>query len=73
MKTLEEVVAGLAGCAAGDISDDYRLDQGGLETSLKKALLIASIRRHLGKDCMRAGIVKTYGELRAAVEEAEPV
>ncbi|MBU2652676.1 MAG: hypothetical protein KKA81_17250 [Bacteroidetes bacterium] len=70
MKTLEEIVADLAGCASGDLSSDFALGPGGLETSLKRALLIASIRRHLGKDCMQAGVVKTFGELRAAVDEA---
>ncbi len=69
-KDLKSIVAELAGCDLAEINADFSLDRPGLEGSLRRAILIASIRRHLGKDCMQAGRVKTFGELEAAVETA---
>jgi phosphopantetheine--protein transferase-like protein len=72
-KDLREVVAGLCKCAPESIQADSSLDVPALRGSLKKAVLIASIRRHLGKDCMAAASAKTFAELEALVEgKAQP-
>lgn len=70
MKSLKEIVAGLAGVAEGEIDFSFALDRPGLDSSLKRAVLIASIRKNLGKHCMDAGRAKTFGELEDAVAKA---
>jgi hypothetical protein len=72
MKRLEEIVGELAGCDPGAVDDGFSLDRPGLDSSLRRAILIAAIRRELGKDCMQAGVSRTFGELRQAVAEAPP-
>lgn len=69
-KALEDIVADLTGHPVANISDTLNLDEAGLGNSLKRALLIASIRRHLGKDCMQAGTVKTFADLKEVVSRA---
>ena len=66
-KDLREVVAGLCKCPPESIGPDFSLDVPALRGSLKKAVLIASIRRYLGKDCMAAASAKTFAELEAMV------
>lgn len=71
-KDLREVVAGLCKCPPESIGPDFSLDIPALRGSLKKAVLIASIRRHLGKDCMAAATARTFGELEAMVSGKAP-
>jgi len=70
---LKGIVAGLAGVDASEIDAAFVLDRPGLDTSLKRAVLIASIRKKLGKQCMEAGRAKTYGDLEVAVNAAPTV
>ncbi|MBI5241007.1 MAG: 4'-phosphopantetheinyl transferase superfamily protein [Elusimicrobia bacterium] len=69
---LREVVAGLCKCAPDSIQADFSLDVPALRGSLKKAVLIASIRRYLGTDCMAAATAKTFAELEAVVSGKAP-
>jgi phosphopantetheine--protein transferase-like protein len=72
-KDLRGVVAQLCKCAPEEINDGFSLDVPALRGSLKKAVLIASIRRYLGQDCMAAAAAKTFGELEALVSgKAQP-
>jgi len=64
---LRAVVARLCGCRPEEISGDFPLDVPALRGSLKKAVLIASIRRYLGVDCMAAAGARTFAELEAMV------
>ena len=64
---LRGVVAQLCRCAPEEINGDFSLDVPALRGSLKKAVLIASIRRYLGKDCMSAATARTFAELEALV------
>jgi phosphopantetheine--protein transferase-like protein len=66
--TLKEIVAKLAGRAPEEIGADFSLNSPGLEGSMRRALLVASIRRHLKKDAMQAALAGTYAELEALVE-----
>jgi len=71
---LRGVVAQLCKCAPEEISEGFSLDVPALRGSLRKAVLIASIRRYLGKDCMAAATAKTFGELETLVSgKAQPV
>ncbi|PJA11661.1 MAG: hypothetical protein COX66_19350 [Elusimicrobia bacterium CG_4_10_14_0_2_um_filter_63_34] len=72
MKSLKEVVAGLASVPVEEIDAFFALDRPGLDSSLKRAVLIASIRKNLGKHCMEAGRAKTFSELEDAVAKAPP-
>jgi len=71
--TLRSIVASLASVPEDGIDASFTLDRPGLDTSLKRAVLIASIRKKLGKNCLEAGRLKTFGELEAAVEAAPSV
>ncbi|OGS37474.1 MAG: hypothetical protein A3J82_05205 [Elusimicrobia bacterium RIFOXYA2_FULL_69_6] len=71
-KDLREVVAGLCKCPPESIGPDFSLDVPALRGSLKKAVLIASIRRYLGKDCMAAATARTFAELEAMVSGKAP-
>jgi len=65
-RSLRQVVAQLAHCEPSALSDDFVLDQApALRGSMGKAVLVAAIRRHLGKDCLEAASAKTYGELES--------
>ncbi|OGR48118.1 MAG: hypothetical protein A2X40_02375 [Elusimicrobia bacterium GWC2_65_9] len=67
---LREIVGKLAGCPASDVGPDFRLDGPGLSGSMKKSILIASVRRQLGVECMRAAQAKTFAELESVVRAA---
>ncbi len=69
-KDLKGIVAGLTSVDPSEIDAAFELDRPGLDTSLKRAVLIASIRKNLGKNCMEAGRAKTFGDLEAAVSSA---
>ena len=65
-KDLRHVVAELGHCDPSELTSDYVLDKSpALRGSMGKAVLVAAIRRHLGKDCLEAASAKTYGELEA--------
>jgi hypothetical protein len=68
--SLKSIVAGLAGVGEAEVDAAFSLDRPGLDSSLKRAVLIASIRKKLGKNCMEAGRAKTFGDLEAAVASA---
>jgi phosphopantetheine--protein transferase-like protein len=64
---LRGVLARLCRCAPEEIRGDFSLDVPALRGSMKKAVLIASLRRYLGVDCMEAAQAKTFAELEAMV------
>jgi len=66
-KDLREVVARLCQCSPESVRDDFSLDIAALRGSMKKAVLIAAIRRYLGVDCMEAATARTFGELQGLV------
>jgi phosphopantetheine--protein transferase-like protein len=67
---LREIVAKLAARPASEIGPDFGLDGPGLKGSMRKSILIASIRRHLNVECMAAAQAKTFADLEAAVAAA---
>ncbi|MFI5363735.1 MAG: hypothetical protein ACHQ49_17380 [Elusimicrobiota bacterium] len=66
-KDLKTVVAELAGADPAAIDASFSLQGEAFSSSIKKAALVASIRRHLGVDCMQAAFAKSYGELEAMI------
>jgi holo-[acyl-carrier protein] synthase len=66
-KDLRSIVAGLAGVAPAEVNADFSLQTAALASSIKKAMLIASIRKHLGVECMQAGAAKNFAELERMI------
>lgn len=66
-KDLKTIVAEIAKVDAASVDGKFSLQTENLAASIKKAQLIASIRRHLGVDCMQAGTAKTFEELERMV------
>ncbi|MBI5623846.1 MAG: 4'-phosphopantetheinyl transferase superfamily protein [Elusimicrobia bacterium] len=64
---LAGIVAKLAECSPAEVGPDFSLDRPGLQGSMRRSVLIASIRKHLGVDCMAAVHARTFGELSALV------
>jgi holo-[acyl-carrier protein] synthase len=54
----------------GQIGPTFSLQSPAFASSLKKAVLVASIRRNLGVDCMRAALAKDFAELEEMVKTA---
>ncbi|MBI4679206.1 MAG: 4'-phosphopantetheinyl transferase superfamily protein [Elusimicrobia bacterium] len=67
MADLREIVASLAGCPPSEVDAGFSLERQGLQGSMRRSVLIASIRRRLGVECMEAAHAKTFGELEAMV------
>ncbi len=65
---LRGIVAKLCGRSPAEIHADFPLNQAGLQGSMRRAVLAAAIRRHLGVECRQVGTAKTYGELEAAMQ-----
>ena len=66
---LRGIVARLAQCAPAEIGPNFSLQRPSLRGSLKKALLVASIRRYLGVECLQAARANTFSELESLLEE----
>ncbi|MFA6317995.1 MAG: 4'-phosphopantetheinyl transferase superfamily protein [Elusimicrobiota bacterium] len=64
---LADIVAKLANCGRAEIGPGFSLDRPGLKGSMRRSVLIASIRKHLGVECMDAARASTFGELEALV------
>ncbi|MDD5627900.1 MAG: 4'-phosphopantetheinyl transferase superfamily protein [Elusimicrobia bacterium] len=67
-KDLRTIVAELAKVDPGQVGPAFSLEGPAFAGSLKKAVLVASIRRSLGVDCMRAALARTFAELEAMVQ-----
>jgi phosphopantetheine--protein transferase-like protein len=65
-KDLKTIVAEMAKVDPAQIGPSFPLDKA-FTSSLKKAVLVASIRRNLGVDCMRAALAKDFAELEEMV------
>jgi holo-[acyl-carrier protein] synthase len=67
-KDLKTIVAEMAKVDPAQIGPAFSLQSPAFATSLKKAVLVASIRRNLGVDCMRAALAKDFAELESMVQ-----
>ena len=67
-KDLKTIVAEIAKVDPGQVGPTFSLESQAFASSLKKAVLVASIRRNLGVDCMRATLAKNFAELEKMVE-----
>ena len=66
-KDLKTIVAEMAKVDPGQVGPTFSLESQAFASSLKKAVLVASIRRNLGVDCMRAALAKNFAELEEMV------
>ncbi len=66
-KDLKTIVAEMAKVDPRQIGPTFSLSSPAFASSLKKAVLIASIRRNLGVDCMRAALAINFAELEKMV------
>ncbi|MCX5796651.1 MAG: 4'-phosphopantetheinyl transferase superfamily protein [Elusimicrobia bacterium] len=66
-KDLRTIVAEMAKVDPGQVGPTFSLQSPAFSSSLKKAVLVASIRRNLGVDCMRAALAKDFAELEQMV------
>ena len=66
-KDLKTIIAEMAKVDPGQVGPTFSLQSPAFAGSLKKAVLVASIRRNLGADCMRAALAKDFAELEEMV------
>ncbi|MBI5210276.1 MAG: 4'-phosphopantetheinyl transferase superfamily protein [Elusimicrobia bacterium] len=68
--TLQDIVAKLADCPASEVVPGFSLERPGLQGSMRKSVLVASIRRHLDVECMEAARATTFAELEDLLRRA---
>jgi phosphopantetheine--protein transferase-like protein len=66
-KDLKTIVAEMAKVDPEQVGPAFSLEIPAFSSSLKKAVLVASIRRNLGVDCMRATLARNFAELEEMV------
>lgn len=74
LEQLRQIVAQLCGTQSSEIGSDFSLRSRGLQSSVRRAALAASIRRRLKVTCPEIYTATTFGALQAAVfgNAAEP-